>query len=175
MMIVVTFVAVLFCRCCWFLCCGCCCGCFCVVAAAEVERAALVASEGSATPLLEMRLYLQISKALFIPVLRRTRKVISSLPSYLGNLSMPSEVESGKQCTICRFEFAANEVVLHTPCLHLFHSNCVVGWHRQLQETLAASAVTLPCTSCGRLQSGQLKYWIMQKELMRKWFWSLRK
>lgn len=36
--------------------------------------------------------------------------------------------EEGKKCAICLEEFVAREMVMVTPCNHMFHEECIVPW-----------------------------------------------
>ncbi|XP_051949239.1 E3 ubiquitin-protein ligase RNF115 [Xyrauchen texanus] len=59
------------------------------------------------------------------------KKMISSLPT----VSISSEQAACRlECPVCREEYTVGESVRQLPCLHCFHSNCIVPW-LQLHDT----------------------------------------
>ncbi|KTF95449.1 hypothetical protein cypCar_00018436 [Cyprinus carpio] len=59
------------------------------------------------------------------------KKMISSLPT----VSISSEQAACRlECPVCREEYSEGESVRQLPCLHYFHSNCIVPW-LQLHDT----------------------------------------
>ncbi|KAK9957929.1 hypothetical protein ABG768_012126 [Culter alburnus] len=59
------------------------------------------------------------------------KEMISSLPT----VSISSEQAACRlECTVCREEYSVGESVRQLPCLHYFHSNCIVPW-LQLHDT----------------------------------------
>lgn len=40
--------------------------------------------------------------------------------------SIPAHTENKKQCFICKKEFELNEIIVSTPCHHVFHKACIV-------------------------------------------------
>ncbi|XP_056336054.1 LOW QUALITY PROTEIN: E3 ubiquitin-protein ligase RNF115 [Danio aesculapii] len=59
------------------------------------------------------------------------KEMISSLPT----VSISSEQTACRlECPVCREEFSVGESVRQLPCLHYFHSSCIVPW-LQLHDT----------------------------------------
>ncbi|TRY65105.1 hypothetical protein DNTS_009662 [Danionella cerebrum] len=59
------------------------------------------------------------------------KEMISSLPT----VNISSEQAACRlECPVCREEFSVEESVRQLPCLHCFHSNCIVPW-LQLHDT----------------------------------------
>ncbi|XP_016146693.1 E3 ubiquitin-protein ligase RNF115 [Sinocyclocheilus grahami] len=59
------------------------------------------------------------------------KEMISSLPI----VSISSEQAACRlECPVCREEYSEGESVRQLPCLHYFHSNCIVPW-LQLHDT----------------------------------------
>ncbi|KAK1805372.1 hypothetical protein P4O66_019682 [Electrophorus voltai] len=59
------------------------------------------------------------------------KEMISSLPV----IHVSSEQAAGRlECPVCREEYAVGELVRQLPCLHCFHSDCIVPW-LQLHDT----------------------------------------
>ncbi|XP_016388344.1 E3 ubiquitin-protein ligase RNF115-like isoform X2 [Sinocyclocheilus rhinocerous] len=59
------------------------------------------------------------------------KEMISSLPT----ISISSEQAACQlECPVCREEYSEGESVRQLPCLHYFHSNCIVPW-LQLHDT----------------------------------------
>ncbi|XP_050992164.1 E3 ubiquitin-protein ligase RNF115 [Labeo rohita] len=59
------------------------------------------------------------------------KEMISSLPT----VSISSEQAACRlECPVCREEYSEGESVRQLPCLHYFHSNCIVPW-LQLHDT----------------------------------------
>ncbi|KAK7124464.1 hypothetical protein R3I94_018737 [Phoxinus phoxinus] len=59
------------------------------------------------------------------------KEMISSLPT----VSISSEQAACRlECPVCREEYSVGESVRQLPCLHYFHSNCIVPW-LQLHDT----------------------------------------
>uniref|UniRef100_A0A4W4ER90 RING-type E3 ubiquitin transferase n=1 Tax=Electrophorus electricus TaxID=8005 RepID=A0A4W4ER90_ELEEL len=53
------------------------------------------------------------------------KEMISSLPV----IHVSSEQAAGRlECPVCREEYAVGELVRQLPCLHCFHSDCIVPW-----------------------------------------------
>uniref|UniRef100_A0A671PQD5 Si:ch211-81a5.1 n=1 Tax=Sinocyclocheilus anshuiensis TaxID=1608454 RepID=A0A671PQD5_9TELE len=53
------------------------------------------------------------------------KEMISSLPT----VSISSEQAACRlECPVCREEYSEGESVRQLPCLHYFHSNCIVPW-----------------------------------------------
>lgn len=59
-----------------------------------------------------------------------------------NNHDNTSQEESGglPQCSICRKDYELDEIIVSTPCDHVFHKTCIV---EVLQQTLG-------CPICGR-------------------------
>ncbi|KAA0710140.1 E3 ubiquitin-protein ligase RNF115 [Triplophysa tibetana] len=59
------------------------------------------------------------------------KEMISSLPT----ISISSEQAACQlECPVCREEYSTGESVRQLPCLHCYHSNCIVPW-LQLHDT----------------------------------------
>ncbi|XP_051520085.1 E3 ubiquitin-protein ligase RNF115-like [Myxocyprinus asiaticus] len=59
------------------------------------------------------------------------KEMISSLPTV--SIS-PEQAAFRLECPVCREEYSVGESVRQLPCLHCFHSNCIVPW-LQLHDT----------------------------------------
>ncbi|XP_028317278.1 E3 ubiquitin-protein ligase RNF115 [Gouania willdenowi] len=53
------------------------------------------------------------------------KEMISSLPTVFIS---EEQTECKLECTVCREEYLSGESVRKLPCLHYFHSDCVVPW-----------------------------------------------
>ncbi|KAM9415035.1 E3 ubiquitin-protein ligase RNF115 isoform 2-T4 [Salvelinus alpinus] len=53
------------------------------------------------------------------------KEMISSLPTV--NISQ-EQTDSRLECPVCREEYSVGESVKQLPCLHYFHSDCIVPW-----------------------------------------------
>lgn len=53
------------------------------------------------------------------------KEMISSLPTV--NVSQ-EQTDSRLECPVCREEYSMGESVKQLPCLHYFHSDCIVPW-----------------------------------------------
>ncbi|XP_028819063.1 E3 ubiquitin-protein ligase RNF115 isoform X2 [Denticeps clupeoides] len=68
------------------------------------------------------------------------KEMISSLPT----VTVSQEQAGRLECPVCREAYEADECVRQLPCLHYFHSNCIVPW-LQLHDT---------CPVCRKSLSG---------------------
>lgn len=68
-----------------------------------------------------------------------------NLPNLLGNVEV-------KECSICKKDYELDDVLVSTPCNHIFHKECIV---KVLEETQSCSVCFKPCRQ-NRLQSYSL-------------------
>lgn len=47
-----------------------------------------------------------------------------------GKTNDDDEDEDGNRCAVCLDDFEAREVVMVTPCNHMFHEDCIIPWVR---------------------------------------------
>ncbi|XP_057210079.1 E3 ubiquitin-protein ligase RNF115 isoform X2 [Triplophysa rosa] len=73
------------------------------------------------------------------------KEMISSLPT----ISISSEQAACQlECPVCREEYSTGESVRQLPCLHCYHSNCIVPW-LQLHDTCPVCRKSLDGEDCG--------------------------
>uniref|UniRef100_A0A8C4RA97 RING-type E3 ubiquitin transferase n=1 Tax=Eptatretus burgeri TaxID=7764 RepID=A0A8C4RA97_EPTBU len=63
-------------------------------------------------------------------------------------------VDSHLECSICKEDFVCNEVVKQLPCLHLYHSSCIVTWLK-LHDTCPVCRTSLDGESTDRQETQQ--------------------
>lgn len=94
----------------------------------------------------------KLRKEIYNPVPKNiTRRVSLYYRSHGRNNNL--EKEEGKKCVVCLEDFVAREVVMVTPCNHMFHEECIVPWVKTRGQC-PVCRFTMGEKQCGQNQSG---------------------